>query len=146
MTSSNHLILCRPLLLPPSILLSIRVFSNESALPIRWPKYYWRFSFSISPCNEYSGLISLGLTVLISLQSKGFSRVFCNTRVRKHPFFGAQSAEANRGQFAFRRVILSLLMFNVHKHLFQTRSPFYSCSVFSLFFIPYYFPQTSQLI
>ena len=53
---SNHLILCRPLLLPPSILPSIGVFSNESALPIRWPKY-WSFSFSISVCNEYSGLI-----------------------------------------------------------------------------------------
>ena len=54
---SNHLILCRPLFLLPSILPSIRVFSNESALPIRWPKY-WSFSFSISPSNEYSGLIS----------------------------------------------------------------------------------------
>ena len=54
---SNHLILCRPLLLPPSILPSIRVFSNESALLIRWPKY-WSLSFSISPSNEYSGLIS----------------------------------------------------------------------------------------
>ena len=54
---SNHLILCRPLLLPPSIFPSIRVFSNESALCIRWPKY-WSFSFNISPSNEYSGLIS----------------------------------------------------------------------------------------
>ena len=54
---SNHLILCRPLLLPPSIFPSIRVFSNESFLCIRWPKY-WSFSFSISPSNEYSGLIS----------------------------------------------------------------------------------------
>ena len=54
---SNHLILCHPLLLLPSIFPSIRVFSNESALPIRWPKY-WSFSFSISPSNEYSGLIS----------------------------------------------------------------------------------------
>ena len=53
----NHLILCHPLLLPPSIFPSIRVFSNESALRIRWPKY-WSFSFSISPSNEYSGLIS----------------------------------------------------------------------------------------
>ena len=55
---SNHLILCRPLLLLPSILSSIRVFSNESALRIRWLKY-WSFSFSISPSNEYSGLISI---------------------------------------------------------------------------------------
>ena len=54
---SNHLILCRPLLLLPSIFPSIRVFSSESALLIRWPKY-WSFSFSISPSNEYSGLIS----------------------------------------------------------------------------------------
>ena len=53
----NHLILHHPLLLPPSIFLSIRVFSNESVLPIRWPKY-WSFTFSISPSNEYSGLIS----------------------------------------------------------------------------------------
>ena len=54
---SNHLILCRPLLLPPSIFPSIRVFSDESVLHIRWPKY-WSFSFNISPSNEYSGLIS----------------------------------------------------------------------------------------
>jgi len=54
---SSYLILCRPLLLPPSIFPSIRVFSNESVLHIRWPKY-WSFSFSISPSNEYSGLIS----------------------------------------------------------------------------------------
>ena len=54
---SNHLILCRPLCLSPSVLPSIRVFSNESVLRIRWPKY-WSFSFSISPSNEYSGLIS----------------------------------------------------------------------------------------
>ena len=54
----NHLILCRPLLLPPSTFLSIRVFSNESALWIQWPKY-WSFSVSTSPSNEYSGLISL---------------------------------------------------------------------------------------
>ena len=62
---SNHLILCCSLLLPPSGFPSIRVFSSESALHIRWPKY-WSFSFSVSPYNEYSGLISLGLTGLIS--------------------------------------------------------------------------------
>ena len=60
MMPSNHLVLCHPLFLPPSILLSIRVFSNESVLCIRWPKY-WSFSFSISPSNEYSGLISFGI-------------------------------------------------------------------------------------
>ena len=57
MMPSNHPILCRPLLFPPSIFLSIRVFSNESVLRIRWPKY-WSFSFNISPSNEYLGLIS----------------------------------------------------------------------------------------
>ena len=79
-----------PLLLPPSIFSpSIRVFSKESVLPIRWPKC-WSFSFSSSPSDEYSGLIPLGWTGLISLQSKGLSRVFSNTTVQKHQFFGAQ--------------------------------------------------------
>ena len=81
---SNHLILCRFLLLLPSIFTGINVFSNESVLCIRWPKY-WSFSFSIN-----SGLISLGLTGWISLQSKGLSRVFSNTTVQKHQFFGAK--------------------------------------------------------
>ena len=71
----NHLILCHPLL-PPSIFPSIRVFSNESPLHIRWPKY-WSFSFIISPFNQQSGLISLGCNGCISLQSKGLSRVCC---------------------------------------------------------------------
>ena len=79
---SNHLILCRPLLLLPLIFPSIRVFSNESFLHIRWSKY-WSFSFSISPSNEYSGLISLGWTGCISLQSKELSRVFSNSTVQK---------------------------------------------------------------
>ena len=86
---SNHLILCHPLLLLPSIFPSIRVFSNESVLCIRWPKY-WRCTFSISPSSEYSGLIPLGRTGWISLQSKGLSRVFSNTTVQEHQFFGAQ--------------------------------------------------------
>ena len=86
---SHHLILCHPLLLPPSILPSIRVFSNESVLHIRWPKY-WSFSFSISLSNEYSGLISLGWTGWIALQFKGLSRVFFNTTVQKHRFFNTQ--------------------------------------------------------
>ena len=90
----NHLILCHPLLLPPSIFPSIRVFSNESALRwwysgehsclqnesalcIIWPKY-WHFSFNISPSYEHSGLSPLGWTGWISLQSKGLSRVFSN--------------------------------------------------------------------
>ena len=68
--SSNHLILCRPLLLPPSVFPSIRVFSNESVLPIRWPKY-WSFSFSISPSNEHSGLISFRMDWLDLLVVQG---------------------------------------------------------------------------
>ena len=87
---SHHLILCHPLLLPsPLTFLSIRVFSNESALCIRWPKY-WSFSFNISPSSDHSGLIPLGWTGWISLQSKGLSRVFSNTTVQKHQFFSAQ--------------------------------------------------------
>ena len=67
---SNHLILCRPLLLPPSIFPSLRVFSNESVLHIRWPKY-WSFSFTISPSNEYSGMISFRMDWLDLLAVQG---------------------------------------------------------------------------
>ena len=67
---SNHLIFCNPILLPPSIFPSIRVFSNESVLHIRWPKY-WSFSFSISPSNEYSGLISFRMDWLDLLVVQG---------------------------------------------------------------------------
>ena len=94
---SNHLILCRHLPHLPSIFPSISVFSDESVLRIRWPEY-WRFSFSISPSSEYSGLIwfPLGLTALISLQSKGLWTVFSNTTVQKHQFFGTQpSSQSN---------------------------------------------------
>ena len=94
---SNHLILCHPLLLLPSIFPSIRVFSNESALRIRWPKY-WSFSFNISPSNEYSGLISFGWTGWISLQFKGLSRVFSKTTVQKYQFFGAQLSSQSNSQ------------------------------------------------
>ena len=85
---SNHLILCCPLLLLPSIFPTIRIFSNESVLHIRWPKY-WSFGFIISPSNETQDW-SLGWTGWISLQSKGLSRVFSNTTVQKHQFFGSQ--------------------------------------------------------
>ena len=102
---SNLLILWHPLLFLPSIFPCIRVFSSELSLCIRWPKH-WSFSFSISPFNEYSGLISFRIdwfdllavqgtspsewTGWISLQSKGLSRVFSNTTVQKHQFFSAQ--------------------------------------------------------
>ena len=87
--ASNYLILCHPILFLPSIFPSIRVFSNESALCSRWSKYW---SFSISPSNKYSGLISFRTDGLISLQSKGLSRVFSNTTFQKHQFFSAQSS------------------------------------------------------
>ena len=86
---SNYLILHCPLLFLPSIFPSIRVFSSESVLLIQWPKY-WSFSFSISLSNEHSGLISFRMDCWISSQSKGLSRVFSNTTVQKHQFFGAQ--------------------------------------------------------
>ena len=86
---SSHLILCRPLLLLPPIPPSIRVFSNESVLHIKWPKY-WSFSFSIVLPMNIHCWIPLGLTGLISLLPKGFPRVFSNTTVQKHQFFGTQ--------------------------------------------------------
>ena len=86
---SNHLFLCRPLLLLPPIPPSLRDFSNLSTLLMRWTKY-WSFSFSISPSNEHPGLISFRWTGWISLQSKGLSRVFSNTTVQKHQFLGTQ--------------------------------------------------------
>ena len=86
---SNRLILCHPLLLPPSIFSGIRVFSNESVLHIRSPKY-WSFSFSIGPSNEYLGLISFRIDWLYLLAIQELSRVFSNTTIQKHQFFGAQ--------------------------------------------------------
>ena len=86
---SNHIMLCHRLLLLLLILPNNRIFSNESTLCIKWPKY-WSFSFSISSSNEYSGSISSRLDWLISLQSKGLSRVLSNTTVQKHEFFGTQ--------------------------------------------------------
>ena len=92
---SSHLILYRPLLLLPPIPPSIRVFSNESTLRMRWPKY-WSFSFSIIPSKEIPGVISFRMEGWIRLQSKGLSRVFSNTTVQKHQFFGTQpSSQSN---------------------------------------------------
>ena len=85
----NRLILCRALLLLPSVFPNIRVFSIESVFYIRWPKH-WNFSFSISPSNDIQDWFPLGLTGWISLQSKGLLRVFSNTTVQKHQFFIAQ--------------------------------------------------------
>ena len=88
---SNYFILCHPLLLPPSIFPSIRVFSNESVLGIRWPKY-WSFSLSSHLPMNIQDWFPFRLPDLISLQSKGLSRVFSNTTVQKHQFFSTQSS------------------------------------------------------
>ena len=82
---SNHLILCRPLLLPPSVFPSIRVFLNESVLPNRWPKY-WSFSFSISPSNEYSGLISFRMDWQDLLAVQGTLKSFLQHHSSKAPY------------------------------------------------------------
>ena len=104
---SNHLILCRPLLLMPSIFPSIRVFSNESVLHIRWLKYwsftfshqsfkrifrtdFWSFTFSISPSKEYSRLISFRMDWLDLRAVQGTLKRLLNTTVQKHQFFGTQ--------------------------------------------------------
>ena len=92
---SNHLILCCPLLLLPSIFPSIRVFYNESTLRIRWPKY-WSFSFSLSPSNEHLGLISFRMDWLDLLAVQGTLKSLLNTTVQKHQYFGAQlSSQSN---------------------------------------------------
>ena len=101
MMPSNHLILCHPLLLRLSFILcrllllllsifaSIRVFSNELALHIRWPKY-WSFSFSMSPSSEYSGLISFRIDEFDHLAVQGTLKSLLQHHSSKHPFFGAQ--------------------------------------------------------
>ena len=122
----NHLILCCSLLFLPSIFPSIRVFSNESALCIRWPKD-WSFSFSISPSNEYSGLISFKIYVLISLQSKGLSRVFSSTTVLKRQFFGTRpSLWSNSHICTGKTIALTIQTFvgKVTSQVFNTPSRF----------------------
>ena len=88
---SNYLILCHLLLLLPSIFPTIRVFSDKSALHIRWPKCQ-SFSFIISPSNEYSGVISFRIHWLHLLAIQGTLKVFSHTTVQKHQFFGSQSS------------------------------------------------------
>ena len=86
---SNHLILCRPLILLPSTFPSIRVFSNESVLCISWPKY-WSFTFNISPSNEHPGLISFRMDWLDLLAVQGTLKSLLQHHSSKHQFFGAQ--------------------------------------------------------
>ena len=88
--SSNHLVLCRPVLLLPTIFLSIRVFSNELAHHIRWPKY-WSFNFSVSPSNAYSRLLSFRIDWFDPLAVQGTLRVFSSTTIQKHQLFGTQA-------------------------------------------------------
>ena len=89
MMPSNHLTLCLPRLLLPSIVPGIRVFSNESAFPIRWPKF-WSLGFSVSLSSEYSGLISFTIDRFDLLTVQGLSRVFSNTIVQKYQFLNIQ--------------------------------------------------------
>ena len=94
---SNHLILCRPRLLPPSIFPSIKVFSSESVLCISCPKD-WNFSFSISPSNEHPGLISFRMDWLDILAVQGTLKSLLNITVQKHQFFGAQLSLQSNSQ------------------------------------------------
>ena len=103
---SNHLILCLPTLLIPSIFPIIRVFSNESVLHIRWSKY-WSISFNIRPSNEYSGLIPFRIDWFDLLAVEGLSRVFSNTIFQKHWSSGAQLS----------------LWFNSHIHIWLPEKP-----------------------
>ena len=132
---SNHLILCRPLLLPPSIFPSIRVFSNESVLPIRWPKD-WSFSFNFSPSNEYSGLVSFRMDWLDLLAVQGTLRSLLQHYSSKasilqcsaffivqlsHPYMITAKAIA-LARWTFVGKVMSLL-FNMLSRLFITFLP-----------------------
>ena len=116
---SNHFVLCHPLLLLPSIFLSIRVF-NVSDLHIRWPKY-WSFSFSISPSNEYLGLIFFRIDWFDSLQSKRLSRVSSNSTIQKHQSFGTQSLDNFNGlKILFVQLIIYFVTFRKLFHEFRS--------------------------
>ena len=140
---SNHLILCRPLLLPPSIFPSIRVFSNESVLHIRWPKY-WSFSFSIIPSNEYSGLISFRMDWLDLLAVQGTLKSLLQHYSSKapilqhsaflivqlsHPYMTAGKTIALT-RWTFVAKVMSLL-FNVLSRLVITFLPSSKCLLIS---------------
>ena len=95
---SSHLILCRPLLLLPPIPPSIRVFSNESTLRIRWPKY-WSFGLSISPSNEHPGLVSFRMDWLDLLAVQGTLKSLVQHHSSKHQFFAAQLSSQSNSHF-----------------------------------------------
>ena len=111
---SNHLILCCPLLLPPSILPSIKVFSSESVLHIRWPKY-WSFSFSISPSSEYSGLLSFKMDWLYLLAVQGT----LNSLLQHH-----SSKASILRRSAFLMIQLSYPYITTEKNIALTRQTF----------------------
>ena len=125
MMTSNHFILCRPLLLLPSVFPSIRVFSNESALHIRWPKY-WSFSFSINPSNEYSGLISFRIDCFDLLAVQGTLK----STLQHH-----SSKASIPWHSAFIMVHLSHAYVNTGKTTVLTRQT-YAGKVMSLLFSP----------
>ena len=121
----NNLILCCPLSLPPSIFPSIRVFSNESALHIRWPKY-WSFSFNISPSSEHPGLISFRMTGWISLQSKGLKSLLQHRSskasiLRHSAFFIVQLSQQQM------LTIWSLVPLPFLKPAYTSRSAWFTC-------------------
>ena len=122
---SNHLIHCHPLLLLPSIFPRIRVFPNELALCIGWPKY-WSFSLSISPSNEYSGLISFRIDWFDLLAVQGLSRVLSNTTVQKHKESSAFFISDSSHPFVYYMYIIlnthqyANLMFKLYLHWSST--------------------------
>ena len=140
-TPSNHLILCHPLLLLPSVFPSIRIFSNLSTLPIRWPKY-WSFSFSISPSNEYSGLISFRINWLDLLAVQGTLKSF----LQHH-----SSKASIRQRSAFFTVQLSHPYMTTGKTIALTRRTFVG-KVMSLLsnmlsrFVIAFFPRSKRLL
>ena len=97
---SSYLTLCHPLFLLPTLPPSIRVFSNESTLHMRWPKY-WSFSFSISPSSEHPGLISFRMDWLDFLAVQGTLKIFSSTTVQKHRFFSAQLSSQSNSQHPY---------------------------------------------
>ena len=120
---SNHLILCRPLLLLPSIFPSIRVFSNESVLHLRWPNY-WSFSFSISPSNEYSGLISFRMDLFDLLAVQGTLK-----SLLQHHSLKASILQCS----AFLMVQLSYLYMTTGRTIALSRQTFVAKVMFLLF-------------
>ena len=153
---SSHLILCRPLFLLPPILPSIRVFSNESTLPMRWPKY-WSFSFSISPSKEIPGLISSRMDWLDLLAVQGTLKSLLQHHSSKHQLFSAQlSSQSNSHSPRIKRLNFmaavticndfgaqenSLSLFLLFLHLFAMKwwdwmpwSSFFECWILSQLF------------